>query len=123
MRCAENGVRFEYQVLGGLDYTILPRVDRRVAEYSYAGPSSLNHDNLRPKTHSPSDRNGVEASASVHRPEAASRIAVCAHSAYDPAIPGTAYPLPAGTFAIDLANTVHMAPLDPCVQIGLLTTS
>ena len=45
-----NGIRFEYQVLGGLDYTILPRVDWRVAEYSYGGLSSLNGDNFHPRS-------------------------------------------------------------------------
>jgi hypothetical protein len=45
-----NGIRFEYQVLGGLDYTIFPRVDWRVAEYSYGGLSSLNGDNFHPKS-------------------------------------------------------------------------
>jgi hypothetical protein len=45
-----NGIGFEYQVLGGLDYTILPRVDWRVAEYSYGGLPSLNNYNFHPKS-------------------------------------------------------------------------
>jgi hypothetical protein len=45
-----NGVRFEYQVLGGLDFTVLPRVDWRVAEYSYGGLSSVNNDNFHPRS-------------------------------------------------------------------------
>ena len=47
---SSNGVRFEYQVLGGLDFTVLPRVDWRVAEYSYGGLSSVNGDNFHPKS-------------------------------------------------------------------------
>ncbi len=47
---ASNGVKFEYQVLGGLDFTVLPRVDWRVAEYSYGGLSSLNNYNFHPKS-------------------------------------------------------------------------
>jgi hypothetical protein len=45
-----NGVRFEYQLLGGLDLTVLPRIDWRVAEYSYGGLSSANGDNFHPKS-------------------------------------------------------------------------
>jgi hypothetical protein len=45
-----NGVRFEYQVLGGLDFTVLPRIDWRVAEYSYGGLSSVNNDNFHPRS-------------------------------------------------------------------------
>ncbi len=45
-----NGIGFEYQVLGGLDYTILPRVDWRVAEYSYGGLPSLNNYGYHPKS-------------------------------------------------------------------------
>jgi hypothetical protein len=47
---SSNGVRFEYQLLGGLDFTVLPRVDWRVAEYSYGGLSSVNGDNFHPKS-------------------------------------------------------------------------
>jgi hypothetical protein len=42
--------KFEYQVLGGLDFTILPRIDWRVAEYSYGGLSTINNYNYRPKS-------------------------------------------------------------------------
>ena len=42
--------RFEYQLLGGLDFTILPRIDWRVAEYSYGGLSTINNYNYRPKS-------------------------------------------------------------------------
>jgi hypothetical protein len=42
--------KFEYQVLGGLDFTILPRVDWRIAEYSYGGLSAINNYNFHPKS-------------------------------------------------------------------------
>jgi hypothetical protein len=42
--------KFEYQVLGGLDFTILPRIDWRVAEYSYGGLSAGNNYNIHPKS-------------------------------------------------------------------------
>lgn len=45
-----GGTKFEYQVLGGLDYTILPRIDWRVAEYSYGALSMINNYNYRPKS-------------------------------------------------------------------------
>jgi hypothetical protein len=45
-----SDTKFEYQVLGGLDYTILPRIDWRVAEYSYGGLSTINNYNYRPKS-------------------------------------------------------------------------
>jgi hypothetical protein len=45
-----NGFKFEYQVLGGLDFTVFPRVDWRIAEYSYGGLSSLNNFNFHPKS-------------------------------------------------------------------------
>jgi hypothetical protein len=45
-----NGTKFEYQLLGGLDFTILPRIDWRVAEYSYGGLSAINNYNYRPKS-------------------------------------------------------------------------
>jgi hypothetical protein len=44
-----SGTRFEYQFLGGLDFTIFPRLDWRVAEFSYGGMSS-NDANIHPKT-------------------------------------------------------------------------
>jgi hypothetical protein len=45
-----SGTKFEYQVLGGLDFTILPRIDWRVAEYSYGALSTINNYNYRPKS-------------------------------------------------------------------------
>jgi hypothetical protein len=42
--------KFEYQFLGGFDYTILPRVDWRVAEFSYGGLSGLNGESFHPKS-------------------------------------------------------------------------
>jgi hypothetical protein len=47
---AGSATKFEYQVLGGLDFTILPRIDWRVAEYSYGGLSTINSYNYRPKS-------------------------------------------------------------------------
>lgn len=41
--------KFEYQFLGGLDLTILPRIDWRVVEFSYGGLSSLG-GSFNPKT-------------------------------------------------------------------------
>jgi len=40
---------FEYQFLGGVDFTFFPRVDWRVAEFSYGGISVLN-GSYNPKT-------------------------------------------------------------------------
>jgi hypothetical protein len=34
---SSNGINFEYQVLGGVDFTILPRLDWRVFEFGYGG--------------------------------------------------------------------------------------
>jgi hypothetical protein len=45
-----SGTRFEYQFLGGLDYTVLPRIDWRVAEFSYGGLSLLDGNSFHPKT-------------------------------------------------------------------------
>ena len=45
-----SGTKFEYQVLGGLDFTIFPRIDWRVAEYSYGGLSAINNYNYHPKS-------------------------------------------------------------------------
>jgi hypothetical protein len=42
--------KFEYQFLGGLEYTVLPRVDWRVAEFSYGGLTGLNSYSFHPKT-------------------------------------------------------------------------
>ena len=41
--------KFEYQFVGGLDLTILPRIDWRVAEFSYGGLSGLG-SSFNPKT-------------------------------------------------------------------------
>jgi hypothetical protein len=41
--------KFEYQFLGGLDLTILPRIDWRVLEFSYGGLSGLG-TSFSPKT-------------------------------------------------------------------------
>ncbi|MGA3223362.1 MAG: hypothetical protein ABSC65_06345 [Acidobacteriaceae bacterium] len=45
-----NGTSFEYQLLGGLDVTVLPRIDWRVAEFSYGGVSVPNGNSYHPKT-------------------------------------------------------------------------
>jgi hypothetical protein len=42
--------KFEYQFLGGLDFTVLPRVDWRVAEFSYGSLTGLNGSSFHPKT-------------------------------------------------------------------------
>ena len=47
---ANSGTRFEYQFLGGLDYTFLPRIDWRVAEFSYGSLSVLGGTSFHPKT-------------------------------------------------------------------------
>jgi hypothetical protein len=44
-----SSTEFEYQLLGGADFTILPHVDWRVIEFSYGGLSTFNGD-LHPKT-------------------------------------------------------------------------
>jgi hypothetical protein len=36
-----SATRFEYSFLAGLDYTLLPHIDWRVAEFSYGGISAL----------------------------------------------------------------------------------
>lgn len=41
--------KFSYQLVGGVDYTLLPRVDWRVAEFSYGGLSILD-GSIHPKT-------------------------------------------------------------------------
>ena len=46
---SSNVTRFEYQFLGGLDYTIFPRIDWCVAEFTYGGLSVFN-DSYHPKT-------------------------------------------------------------------------
>ena len=46
---AGSDTRFEYQLLGGVDYTLIPRLDWRVVEFSYGGLSALN-GSLHPKT-------------------------------------------------------------------------
>ncbi len=47
-----NLTKFEYQFLGGLDFTILPRIDWRIAEFSYGGLSGLNSNSFHPKSFS-----------------------------------------------------------------------
>jgi len=44
-----SATEFEYLFLGGLDLTILPHFDWRVAEFSYGGVSGLS-DSIHPKT-------------------------------------------------------------------------
>jgi hypothetical protein len=44
-----SSTQFEYQFLAGIDYTLIPRLDWRVIEFSYGGLSALN-GNLHPKT-------------------------------------------------------------------------
>jgi hypothetical protein len=44
-----SSTQFEYQFLAGIDFTVLPRLDWRVVEFSYGGLSALNGD-LHPKT-------------------------------------------------------------------------
>jgi len=43
-----SATKFSYQFVGGVDFTILPRIDWRVAEFSYGGLSILN-GSLNPK--------------------------------------------------------------------------
>lgn len=43
-----SATKFSYQFVGGVDYTILPRIDWRVAEFSYGGLSILG-SSLNPK--------------------------------------------------------------------------
>jgi hypothetical protein len=45
----ESATKFSYQAVGGLDFTLLPRIDWRVAEFSYGGLSILN-GSVHPKT-------------------------------------------------------------------------
>jgi hypothetical protein len=44
-----DSTKFAYQLLGGVDMTILPRIDWRVAEFSFGGFSALG-DSFHPKT-------------------------------------------------------------------------
>jgi hypothetical protein len=44
-----SSTQFEYQFLAGIDYTLIPRLDWRVVEFSYGGLSVFN-GNLHPKT-------------------------------------------------------------------------
>ena len=44
-----SNTKFEYQLLAGIDYTVIPRLDWRIVEFSYGGLSALN-GNLHPKT-------------------------------------------------------------------------
>jgi hypothetical protein len=45
-----NGINFEYQVLGGVDFTILPRLDWRVFEFGYGGLSVPEGGPFHPKS-------------------------------------------------------------------------
>lgn len=45
-----SATKFEYQFLGGLDFTVLPRIDWRVAEFSYGGLSTFNNSSFHPKS-------------------------------------------------------------------------
>lgn len=44
-----SATRFSYQFVGGVDYALLPRIDWRVAEFSYGGLSILD-GSIHPKT-------------------------------------------------------------------------
>jgi hypothetical protein len=44
-----GNTKFEYQLLAGIDLTVIPRLDWRVVEFSYGGLSAFNGD-LHPKT-------------------------------------------------------------------------
>ncbi|MHB1794255.1 MAG: hypothetical protein ACYCPO_04760 [Acidobacteriaceae bacterium] len=44
-----SATKFQYQFLGGLDWTILPRIDWRAVEFSYGGLSGLG-SSFNPKT-------------------------------------------------------------------------
>ncbi len=44
-----TATKFEYQFLGGVDLTVLPRIDWRVAEFSYGGLAGLDQS-FHPKT-------------------------------------------------------------------------
>jgi hypothetical protein len=44
-----SGTKFSYQFVGGVDFTILPHIDWRVAEFSYGGLSILD-SSINPKT-------------------------------------------------------------------------
>ncbi len=44
-----SNTKFQYQLLAGIDHTIVPRVDWRVVEFSYGGLSIFN-GSLHPKT-------------------------------------------------------------------------
>ena len=44
-----SSTNFSYQFVGGVDFTILPRIDWRVAEFSYGGLSAFD-SSIHPKT-------------------------------------------------------------------------
>lgn len=44
-----SATKFSYQFVGGVDYTLVPRIDWRVAEFSYGGLSILD-GSIHPKT-------------------------------------------------------------------------
>ncbi|HEY3991179.1 MAG TPA: hypothetical protein VGM02_17900 [Acidobacteriaceae bacterium] len=45
----QSSTQFEYQFLAGIDYTLIPRLDWRVVEFSYGGLSAFN-GSLHPRT-------------------------------------------------------------------------
>lgn len=47
---ANSVTKFEYQFLGGLDFTVLPRLDWRVVEFSYGSLAGLDNGSIHPKT-------------------------------------------------------------------------
>jgi hypothetical protein len=44
-----SDTKFEYQFLGGIDHTVIPRLDWRVVEFSYGGLSAFG-SSIHPKT-------------------------------------------------------------------------
>ena len=42
--------KLEYQLLGGVDHTLVPHLDWRIIEFSYGGLSTFTHEDLHPKT-------------------------------------------------------------------------
>ena len=46
---SSSATRFSYQFVGGVDYTLLPRIDWRVAEFSYGGLSAFD-SSIHPTT-------------------------------------------------------------------------
>jgi hypothetical protein len=50
IRSSSLRLSIEYQLLGGLDITVLPRIDWRIVEYSYGGFSVPNSADYHPRT-------------------------------------------------------------------------